>query len=163
MRAFGALPFILVASILGAALGGCAGPIYSDREIGSAASISPKSTWRVAGDFRDMAAATDSNISTAATTAVSYDGAKLTIDLGRRCLYNMIVLDQGPRDQMSYCRRISVLISNDGVNFYQVYSAAGTRRITYCPLLTPTMSRYIRLVATVPGDKPWSIAEIYME
>ncbi len=160
------LRFLRVAAagvLLGAMVGGCADPIYSGSEPGTVASISPKSTWRAYGDFHNAQYAVDGNVRTSAITGPSYDNAKLTIDLGKRCMFNLIILDQGPDDEMGFCRRVGVQISNDGVNFYQIYAASGTRRITYCPLITPTMARYVRLVAIVPGDRPWSIAEIYLE
>ena len=144
-------------------LSGCSDPIYTGGETGLAASISAKAKWRAYGDFRNGQYAVDGNVHSSAITGPSYDNAKLTIDLGRRCLFNMIIIDQGPDDELGFCRRVAVQISNDGVTFGQIYVASGTRRITYCPLITPTMARFIRLVAIVPGDKPWSIAEIYME
>ena len=149
--------------LLGAALGGCVDPIDASAQTGSVASISPKSMWRAYGDFRNAQNAIDGNVHTSAVTGPSYDNAKLTIDLGKRCLFNKITIDQGPDDEFGFCRRIAVQISNDGVNFYQIYAVSGTRRITYCLILTPTMARYVRLVAIVPGDRPWSIAEIFLE
>ena len=144
--------------------GGCAPTIYSDAEVGkTAASISAKSTWRAFGDFRDPQKAVDGNLDTAATTAASYDNAKLTIDLGKRCLFNMIIIDHGPGNENAFCRRVGVQVSYDGVTFRQVYATSGTRRITYCTLITPTRARYVRLAAIVPGDRPWSIAEVYLQ
>jgi hypothetical protein len=155
--------FVVAGVLLGSMLGGCADPIYSGGETGLAASISPKARWRAYGDFRNAQSAVDGNVHTSAITGPSYDNAKLVIDLGKRCLFNMIIIDQGPDDELGFCRRVAVQISNDGITYGQIYAASGTRRITYCPLITPTMARFIRLVAIVPGDRPWSIAEIYLE
>ena len=165
----------MAASVLVVAtLGGCApDAIYSGSETVAVASvgpklapiITPKSMWRAYGDFDNAQRAVDGNVHTFAVTGPSYDNAKITIDLGKRCLFNTVVIDQGPDDKLEsgFCRRIAVQVSNDGVRFYQAYTVSGTRRITYCPIITPTMARYIRLVAIVPGDMPWSIAEIYLE
>lgn len=142
---------------------GCPGNIWDDTDRGPVASISPKSMWRAYGDFQNPQYAVDGNIDTYAITGTSYEGARLTIDLGRRCLFNMIILDPGPGHEMDYCRRIAVQISYDGVNYRQIYSAPGTRGLTYCDMVTPTVARYIRLVATVPGDRPWAIAEVYLK
>jgi hypothetical protein len=145
-------------------LGGCSPEsIYAGSEPGAVASITPKPKWRAYGDFHNPQYAVDGNVHTSAITGPSYDNAKFTIDLGKRCLFNTIIIDQGPDDEMGFCRRIAVQVSNDGINFYQAYTVSGTRRITYCSIVTPTMARYIRLVALVPGDRPWSIAEIYLE
>jgi hypothetical protein len=156
--------FATASVLLVVMLDGCAPEsIYAGSEPEAVASITPKSKWRAYGDFHNAQYAVDGNVHTSAVTGPSYDNAKFTIDLGKRCLFNTIIIDQGPDDELGFCRRIAVQVSNDGVSFYQAYTVSGTRRITYCSIVTPTMARYIRLVALVPGDRPWSIAEIYLE
>ena len=140
---------------------GCGGSIISDSRVSAA--ISPKSSWAATGDFKDISAAIDGNVSKVAVTNGGYENAKLTVDLGKPCVFNMIALDQGQDNQFNFCRRMTVAISYDGVNFRQIYAAPGTRRITYVCLISPTIARYIRFQATVPGDKPWAVAEVYLQ
>ena len=141
-------------------LGGCADPTWRDA---SSTSISSRGSWRVWGDFRDPAAVTDGNLNTVASTSDNYRSATLTTDLGKSCVFNMIILDQGPGHEENYCRRFSVLISDDNLNYRTIYTGVGTRRVTYVKVLTPTLARYVRLEANVPGDRPWRIAEMYLQ
>jgi len=131
------------------------------RILGGDAGVDAETRERVLKLVRELELTSD--LSTAAVSGSSYENARLTIDLGRRCLFNMVVIDQGAQNETGYCSRLVVRISNNGINWYQVYAAAGTRRITYCPIVTPTMARYIRLVALVPGNRPWSVAEVYLQ
>jgi hypothetical protein len=160
------LPHCLLSSliVLVAACCGCDGQIYSDNIIsGSAISIPAKSRWRATGDLVDISNAADGNVNTFALSRESYENAKLTIDLGKPCVFNTIVLDHGSANQFGFCRRQAVQISYDGRNYTQVYTGPGTRRITYLNLVTPTLARFVRIVALVPGDRPWSVAEVYFQ
>ncbi|MGC9454976.1 MAG: discoidin domain-containing protein [Phycisphaerae bacterium] len=124
-----------------------------------AASVSPPSQWNVTGDLRPADAIADGNPATIAVSDQQYRGAQVTIDLGKPCLFNMVVLDHGRR-QMGFCRRMSVLTSIDGKDFEHRLSLPGTRQVTTACLLTPVLARYVRLRADVPGDEPWSIATV---
>jgi hypothetical protein len=142
-------------------LAGCLGaPIASEPR---GPTISAKGIWRAYGDLGGAKLAIDSDVNTAAISAASYANAKLTIDLGKPCLFNTIVVDHGPKDPLAFCRLVSVSISSDGRNYKQVLLAPGTRRITYLNLVTPALAQFIRLQAVVAGDRPWSVAEIYLE
>jgi hypothetical protein len=154
--------FTIVISLAGCAvLAGCPDNIYTGGET-AITPISPKSAWRVYGDLKDAQRTIDGDVGTFAVSADSYENAKLTIDLGKPCVFNTIALDHGT-NQNGYCRRMSVGISYDGKSFTQVYSCPGTKRITYISLITPTLARFIRIQAVVPGDRPWAIAEVYLQ
>jgi len=142
-------------------LAGCDGSIIAGS--GTSAAISPKSSWTATGDLKNIANAVDGNVNTFAITTGSYENAKLTVDLGKPCVFNTIAVDQGQENEFNFCRRITVSISYDGRNFTQIYAAPGTRRITYISLITPTLARFIRFQATVPGDRSWGVAEVYLQ
>lgn len=162
MKLFQSLTGVL--AILLGFIVGCDVPIYNGNEgQRTTTAISPRESWRASGDLREAAKAVDGDLYSAAVSADSYDNAKLTLDLGKPCVFNTIILDHSQRYQFGFCRRVSVLISNDGHNFTQVYVGPGTRRVTYLNLITPTLARYVRLQVVVPGDKPWAIAEIYLQ
>ncbi|MFB3891315.1 MAG: discoidin domain-containing protein [Phycisphaerae bacterium] len=154
------LAWLLVLSIV--VLGGCAGPIYEHGRTSSAASVSDYSTWRIYGDLLDLPKAIDGNINTAAYTSGNYANAAFTIDLGKPCLFNMVVVDQGLAE-MNFPRRIAVYLSMDGRNFTYVYSAPGTRRVTVLNWVKPEVARFIRVQAIVPSDRSWSVAEVYVQ
>lgn len=155
---------VLILVLTAVAAVGCGPAIFSGDEAGrGAGAISNKSTWRAYGDLKDPQLAIDGSVSTFALSSSQYDNAKLIIDLQKRCLFNTIVIDHGQKNEMGFCRRIAVQISYDGVNFRQIYAASGTRRMTYLNIITPTLARYVRLVAVVPGEQPMSIAEVYLQ
>jgi hypothetical protein len=140
-------------------LAGCTDGIYQHSE---SSSISPYTKWRISGDLDGMAKAIDNNVETAAVSKSYYPNALVTLDLGKPCMFNRVVLDQGPNNEFGYCRKVGVWTSMDGQTFNYVYAAPGTRRITVLCWVTPVLARYICLRAVVPGDKPWSIGEIYV-
>lgn len=155
-----AVPAIFLATLLV----GCDGQVYPPNGAkGPAAAISDRSLWRVSGDLRNIRSAIDGDVYTAAVSDFDYRNAVVTIDLGKPCLFNMIVIDHGSAGAGGYCRRVAVLTSNDGRNFTQCYSVAGTKRFTILNMITPVLARYVRLHAAVPGEKPWSIAEMYLK
>ncbi len=137
---------------------GCTGPIY---EHSGSSSVSPYTAWHVTGELDGVAKAVDDNVSTAAVSKSYYLNHGLTLDLGKPCLFNMVVLDHGSNEN-GYCRRVGLWTSMDGRNFSYVYAAPGTRRVTTINWVTPVLARYIRIQAIMPGDRPWSIAEIYV-
>ncbi len=127
--------------------------------------ISSMSRWSIAaqqGAFEGLANAIDGSNLTAAKVSGDYVGASFTIDLGRHCMFNMIVLCHG-RDENGYTRRVSVEVSNDGKTFQASYSTLGTRAQTYVPLLTPVTARYVRITATESGVMPWVISQVYFQ
>ena len=142
---------------------GCTGQVHNPNgPKAPAAAVSPRHRWRATGDLRSPGAAIDGTINTAAVSGVSYPGAALTIDLGEMCLLNTVVIDQGA-DPKNFPREVTVLTSEDGKIFLRRWEGPGTRRITNAVLFTPILARYVRLQATVPSDRPWSIAEVYLQ
>lgn len=85
----------------------------------------------------------------------------LDIDLGKACLINMVVVDHG-LNQFGYCRQMTVLTSDDGRNWRQQIVVPGLRRVTNALLVSPVLTRYIRLYAVTTGAKGWSLAEVYL-
>jgi len=136
-------------------MGGCATSIVDS-------TVSNKTNWRLSGDFHDAAKAADGYIGTAASSGDN-PTASIIIDLGKPCMFNTIILDHGPDNEHNFPNRLSVVTSYDGRAWTNVYVVQGTRRITYIPLLTPTLARYIRLQTLVKNDEPWTIAEIYLQ
>jgi len=119
-------------------------------------------TWRAEGSLRNPQLAIDGNLSTAAVSEPLYAGAFLTIDLGKPCLFNMVVLDHGS-DEHGHARKVALLTSMDGKSYTRQLVASGTRRVTTLSAITLILARYVRLQAAVPGDQPWSIAEVYLQ
>ena len=155
-----ALIVLLMASMLACA--GC-GPGYTDdgpRAAGSA--ISAKRLWRVSGELANAQAATDGDTGTCAVSGPTYTNATLMLDLGKPSVFNMLVLDQAG-DPAGYPRRLAVQTSMDGRNFSQVATVPGNRRYTIISLIAPTLARYVRLQVLHQGERPWNIAEIYIQ
>lgn len=144
--------------------GGCAsGPLYAPTgPRAPASSVSGRGAWRLSGDLRRLGAATDGDVTTAAVSGEQHRGAELTVDLGKPCVFNTVVADHGAR-RTGFCRRLTVLTSLDGKRYRRRLSLPGTRRVTTACLLTPVLARYVRLRADVPGDQPWTIAELYVQ
>ena len=140
----------------------CNGPIYTDGPMFMPDRITPRGRWlAVSHDLRDAANALDGDINTAAVSGPSYDGAELTIDLGKPCMFNMVMLEHGP-DEFGFCSRLAVLTSDDGVNFRPQTLVSGLRRVTTIILPSPVLARYVRLQAVAMGARPWSIAEVHL-
>lgn len=148
---------VLAAGALGA---GCNGSRYQNSRA-EAAAITPRSTWQVSGDLRTHPAAIDQNISTAAVSADSSGRGTITIDLSKPCLFNMVIIEHGP-DEMGFAPRVAVHISLDGQTFSQHYVGVGSRRVTILYMGGPVLARYVRLQALAAGQRPWSVAEIYL-
>jgi len=141
---------------------GCGATAYREGAHSQAAAVTPKRLWRVRGDLQNAHLAVDANKATAAVAPLPYDGATITIDLAKPCLFNMIAVVHGP-DEWGFCRRVSVLTSLDGEVFTDRFTAGGTRWISTFCLIEPTLARYIRLEAITPGQRPWSVAEIHIQ
>ena len=143
---------------------GCVGRVYDqDGPKVLPNSISLRNRWKASGDLTKPALAIDGNIATAAVTAHNpYDNAAITIDLGKACVFNLIVVDHGS-SEFGYCRKVTAYVSVDNRRFDPVYVGSGSRRFTNICLMKPALARYVRLQATVPGTRPWSVAEVYVK
>ncbi len=152
---------LFLSSICCLAAIGCNGPVYHNGPRFWADRISPRTRWRVLGDLRNPLNAVDGEISTAAVGDFAGDNATLTLDLGKPCLFNMVVVEHG-LEEYGYCRRMAVLTSNEGVNFTRQMDVPGLRRVTTAVLIRPVLARYVRIQATVPGHRRWSVAEVHL-
>ena len=146
---------------LSVAGGGCDSE-YSSRARFPAAAISDRSTWKAGGAVRMPQNAIDGNLSTAAVTGHTYDNRAILIDLGKVCLFNTIIIEHG-NDEFGFCRRVGIWTSIDGKKYTHRAALPGTRRVSIFALVTPVLARYIRLQAVVPGNRPWSIAEVHLQ
>lgn len=151
---------VLAAAVLCA---GCVGPTYGEGA-GKlpAAAITPRQAWTAYGVLEHPELAIDDKANTAAVSGDSYAQATLTIDLGKPCFFNMVVVDHGFRKD-GFCRQMALLTSMDGRQFQRLQAVYGTRRLTIVALVTPRMARYIRLEALEPGTEPWAVAEVYVQ
>ena len=141
---------------------GCVENIYDNQGKAQAAMITPRQQWRVEGDVNDPAYAIDGLLSTASTTGYDYDNATVTIDLGKICLFNMVVIDHGENEN-GFCRRLAMLTSTNGKTFIRRKIAPGNRRVSIICLISPILARYVRLQAISQGQEPWALAEIHMQ
>lgn len=155
--------FISIAAIAGSLLQCACDPVHNGgpKFMGNQR-ITPRSRWVASGDLQNLSAATDGAISTAAVSGRSYRGAQITFDLGKPCLFNLATIEHGP-DEFGYCRRVSLLISNDGRNFTQQATIPGLRRVTTISLIRPVLARYVRIRVAQPGSRAWSVAEVHLD
>jgi hypothetical protein len=140
---------------------GCSGlPDYQTHS----SEISPRAKWIIVGTrgIEDAAKALDGDRGTAAVSGASYDKAHITIDLGKVCLFNMVVIDHGP-NEYGFCGRVAVLTSLDNNAYTPRRSEPGTRRVSIVSLIKPELARYVRIRADAEGSRPWSLGEIYLE
>lgn len=145
-----------------ATMAGCTGQIYSPNGPKTpGASITGRQLWQASGEVREPGNAIDGSVQTAAVGQRTGNGESLTIDLGRPCMFNFVAIDHGP-EEMGFARTTVLLTSMDGKAFEYRHAAPGTRRVTsLCPI-SPILARYVRLQVLVPGERPWSLAEIYI-
>ena len=142
---------------------GCAvSPIYQEGTLPGLAVLPKKSDWRAVGSLQDIRYAIDGDINTAALNGAAAEEATITIDLGRACMFNTVVIDHG-RNEPAYAHSVAVLISMDGKNFTQRYSAPGTRRVSTFCMPSPVLARYVRIAALAPRAGSWSVAEVYLQ
>jgi hypothetical protein len=156
--------YIIVPAIGALAVSGCtrtAAYSHANKKP-PAAAISDPQIWRLGGNLYNLGHAADGSTSTATVSDPAYRNATLTIDLGKPCLFNAIFIDHGP-SAMGFCRRVAVLTSLDGKHFSQQHVGPGTRRVTSLCIIKPVLARYIRLQAIIPGDRAWSIGEVYIQ
>lgn len=140
------------------------GGLYENTRQFASGTVTARERWRAAGPAFDAPGkAVDGRSATAAVTGSDYANADLTIDLGEVCLFNTVVIDHGTAGQMGFPRRVAVLTSDDGERFERQTTSPGTRRVTVIPLIRPTLARYVRFRALVPGGRPWSVAEVHLQ
>jgi hypothetical protein len=153
---------VLLAGFL---IAGCepVSPIYQDSHGQQGpASITPKSAWRAAGDLANPAKAVDGDLQTVATVMPDFTGRALTIDLSKPCLFQMVIIEHGS-EEVNYAPSVEVAVSMDGRTFQPVFVGVGTRRVTTLLLPSPTLGRYLRIKAVKSSDRPWSVAEVYLQ
>lgn len=143
-----------------AAGGGCNTEYDSGTKF-PAAAISDRKTWRAGGGIRTPASAIDGDLSTAAVSGYSYENKAIVIDLGKVCLFNTIIIQHG-NDGLGFCRRVGISTSLDGKDYTHRAAVPGTRKVSFFVLVTPVLARHVRLQAIVPGNRPWSIAEVHL-
>ncbi len=143
-----------------AAAGGCY-PDYNSRTKFPAAAISDRNAWTAGGGIRTPASAIDGDLSTAAVSGYSYENKAIVIDLGKVCLFNTIIVEHG-NDEFGFCRRVGISTSIDGKEYTHRAAIPGTRKVSIFLLVTPVLARHVRLQAVVPGNRPWSIAEVHL-
>lgn len=123
--------------------------------------LTPRSRWVAYGDLHDPGLAIDGDSYTSAVSNASYKNASLTIDLGKTCLFNMVAIDHGP-DRFAFARKVAVLTSSDGKKFQPQMLVPGLRQVTTIVLIKQVLARYVRLQVVAEGDRPWSVAEVYL-
>ncbi len=144
------------------AFAGCGGELYNEAQRFMPGRISPREQWVVtSSDLSNPSLVADGNRNTAATSSSRYAQAELTIDFGKECLFNMVAIDHGPKEN-GYARRVAVLTSSDGMNFTQQATAPGLRRVSTILLVKPVLARYVKIKTVVAGSEPWSIGEVYL-
>ncbi len=124
--------------------------------------VTPKRKWKVSGSLSNPDRVLDGDAFSAAFSARYYNAGELTIDLGEMCMFNMVVIDHGS-EEMGFCRRVAVETSVNGKDFTKRAEVSGTRRVTVISIVTPTLARHVRLKVISPGERRWSVAEIYLQ
>ena len=155
---------LVLAVVLAACVVGCDGTTgYPEGRTQPAAQVTPRAEWRAAEatGVQNAELAFDNDESSAASASGGYQGATLTIDFGKVCLFNQIVLHHGPKE-MGFARRIAVSTSLDGRTFRKRFDGPGTRRVSIFSLVAPALGRYVRLQVVQPGAEPWSIGEVFV-
>ncbi len=146
-------------------LGGCS-PDFTHNKTVFPRQISPYYVWRIddnpRGTFKNLRSVHDGNNLTMAVSKKNYQGASITIDFGRSCLFNFISILHG-ENEFGFARKVSVSTSLDGRRFVHRRTFTGNRKVTYLLLMTPVRARFVRLTAVARGSKPWAIAEIYVQ
>lgn len=127
-----------------------------------ASRVTARSQWKASGNVVDAAKAIDGSLGTRAVSRQLQEDPQITIDLGLKCLFNMVVIEHG-QDEHGYARRVAVSTSRDGKNFTHRHSAPGNRRVTHVAIITPVLARYVRISAVGKGSRPWSLAEIRIQ
>ncbi len=142
---------------------GCNGEFSHNAPRPGGSRVSSPSEWEIDGDLAYVERAIDQNPESVAMAMMPQQQATVTVDLGKACLFNTVVVSHGLENQHGYVRRLAVSTSLDGKTFSRRYVGSGTRRKTILPIITPVLARYVRLEVLQPGDKPWAIAEIFFQ
>ena len=148
----------MVALCVSAFLAGCV-DTPPEGSAPSGALVTPREAWRAYGDLREPGKAIDGDLGTAAVSGGSSAKPTIEIDLGKLCLFNRVMVEHGP-DEYGFPDKMAVSTSQDGQAFQPQCVVPGKRRVTNALLITPVLARYIRLEASSPGSRPWSVAEI---
>lgn len=151
---------VLSLAVLGV---GCdPGPIYGpDVPRVSVGTITDRQNWTAKGNLEDTDLSTDGNINTISIAQAGISSS-LTIDLGQACTFNFVVIDHG-RNELGYARQVEIATSIDGRTFTPQANCPGTRRVSNFLLNSTVLARYVRITAIQPGEKPWSVAEVYIQ
>ncbi len=126
--------------------------------------ISAPEKWKISSDggsFTNLKAAIDDTIDTMAVSGGNYRNTSFALDLGKPCVFNMIVLFHGKKE-FGFAGKLLVSTSNDGKKYKNIHTAPGTRDRTYLLLMTPVNARYLRITALEAGSRPWSIGGIVL-
>ena len=159
MRRWAMWMSLATAAVVGLSCGPA--PLYSENGPSGTAIITPRASWVVKGTLANAAAAVDGQFETAAVAPPGLAPVKLYVDLGKTCLFNMVVLEHG-RDETACGRQVQVAVSMDGATYGPVATTTGGRRVTVISLIGPVLARYLELTA-VPGSQGWAVAEMYVE
>ena len=152
---------ILAVCLPAVLIGGCTAEYATENQF-PAARITVRDSWKITGDLTGLGNAIDGDPATAAVSAASYTNAEITLDLGKVCMFNTVIVQHGS-DENGFARRVSILTSVDGQEYTLRGASPGNRLVSYFVLVTPVVGRYVRLHVTVPGARPWSVAEIYLQ
>jgi len=159
-----------LAVLLGGAIGCDSTQSYNESNKQAASAITPRAGWTISSssDVLNPELALDGNVSTAAQSGTNQQGAWVTIDLGKTCLFNTVIVDHGTSEQ-SYAGRVAIYTSTDGENFTYRFTGPGNRRVSLFSLVTPVLGRYVRLEVVKPQggnyeptSRTWALAEIYL-
>lgn len=124
-----------------------------------------RSTWSLSGspnnNAADLANAIDGNIGSRwATEQFQQAGQKFSLDLGERQMIQRIIMET-PANPEDYPRGYIVRGSDDGVNFTEIVSGAGSDSTTDILFSRPMTYRYFEIEQTgSSGNRWWSIHEI---
>lgn len=162
-----AMRYTIWACLLAGLLAGGCGPKFDfkNQTRANPNSISPHTDWKISargGAFTNLPAAIDGNVLTTAVSAKAYQGASVTVDLSRPCVFNLISMMHG-KNPLGFAEQVAVSTSNDGKTFTRRGVFSGTREVSNFPLLTPVTARYIRFTATKSRPGPWAMSGIYFQ
>jgi hypothetical protein len=146
------------------ALAGCGfAPIYGESQTSYLSNaLTPRRQWSASGTVSSPPSAIDGSLDTAAIAPSQSPGQQLTLDLGKSCIFSMVAIDHG-RELDGFARSVEVSVSPDGTDFQPVFTGVGTRRVTVLVLPKATLGRFVRIRALTAGNRPWTLAEVYLQ
>jgi hypothetical protein len=157
------VPIILAALLAG--LAGCESLVVvwpDSRGPFRDAPLTDKSKWSAYGTVSNPRLAIDGDINTEARADGRHGEPEITIDLGRECLFQSVIISHGNSPD-AFCRTVTVATSLDGRAYVDQYNAPGTRSVTILCMDKPVLARFVRLKATRPGIQQWALAEISLQ